>query len=75
MLMTTLVRMPPQKKQQQQFSRLLGVFFFWGGGGLGGGGLKGNLDGVDGMAALFKESLCICAANCWFSHDVTKIQT
>ena len=74
MLMTTLVRMPPQKKQQQQFSRLLGVFFF-GGGGLGEGGLKGNLDGVDGMAALFKESLCICAANCWFSHDVTKIQT
>ena len=37
--------------------------------------LKGNLDGVDGMAALFKGSLCICAANCWFSHDVTKIQT
>ena len=35
--------------------------FFWG--GWGGGGLKGNLDGVDVMAALFKESLCICSAN------------
>ena len=49
----------------------LGVFFLGG----GEGELKGNLDGADGMAALFKESLCICAANCWFSHDVTKIQT
>lgn len=36
-------------------------WFFWG--GWGGGGLKGNLDGVDVMAALFKESLCICSAN------------
>ena len=50
----------------------LGFFFFWGGGE---GELKGNLDGADGIAALFKESLCICAASCWFSHDVTTIQT
>ena len=42
---------------------------------MGEGGLKGNLDGVDGTAALFIESLCICAANCWFPYDVTKIQT
>ena len=41
---------------------------------MGEGGLK-DLDGVDGTAAPFIESLCICAANCWFSHDVTKIQT
>ena len=38
----------------------LGVFFLGG----GAGELKGNPDGADGMAALFKESLCICAASC-----------
>ena len=37
----------------------LGVFFLG-----GGGALKGNRGGAGGMAALFKESLCICAASC-----------
>ena len=47
--------MPPRKKIHGFWVVFLG--------GLGGGGLKGNLDGVDVMAALFKESLCICSAN------------
>ena len=66
MLMTMLIRMPPQENNNNNNFHL-GVFL--GGEGVGEGGLKGNLDGADGIAALFKESLCMCAASCWFSND------